>query len=541
MNFFWPISIIVSFSFVCVFPAFYTFVGTDIGVYYEISRVLFEEGSLVLFGNYWDHKPILIYLWFYPFHYLDSFIPFSSLGLRIGSWLLYCLTSILIYFGLYNLFCMSRVSYSKWNIWFCLIPALFYCSLSFSSFDYAHNNILTMASFGISLAGLIFAIIYLGSEYNNYLIGTFSGFLLASAPFFRPTGIAGIVTCLALLIFLLLFYRRKYMSLITRSGSLVLITICFFLMWLLITHFLGSSWQNIFCSIVLFNKNYAGISNYTVSTFEFLTFDKNFIKESAILLLLILISCHRLLEDNKKKEIKKWWILGLLIFWGIVEIGISISLQRKTIGYYLITPLFSLFFIAFSLLFSGNPFKSILNKIMLFVLVVLIVFHPIQNLIDIPSAVYFNTFASQKEMPTAEVVRLIKQESRSSSPRVFIFGNRSNLYSLAAFNDIKSFSWVTYANVLTVEDFSQVFKDKLDGFRYSIINDPPEFIVFTGQLNHSNVIPNIFYRVEDEQDLEWLELWIKGKYVEVKTLSSDINSWPYNYTYKVYRLIDNHK
>lgn len=525
----WPVGSIIIFSFICNILSFFMFVGTDVGGYYEISRVLFEQGKLALFDNYWDHKPILIYFWFLPFHWLDIFISYSSLGLRIGAWLLYCTNAILLYIGFLKVSSVFDIADTWKSKIVYLFPALFYCSISFSTLDYAQNNILSMASFGLSFAGLLFSLAYLYSNHKCLHIAFLAGFILSCAVFFRPTGIAGIVTCIVIGLF---FYKHINLSKMVT----ILLSVFFFCVVLLITTItLGTSWQNLWNTLIVFNFTYSSIYQDATSVFDFLTFNKSFLTQFIVLILLILGNSFTCFYKFKKISISQKIVISSLIIWGIVELSIAFILQRKMIGYYLLAPLFVIFCTAYLALFISRLFKEqeIQTRINAFILFCCILYYPIENIQVIPKEVYSNSFASQEKMPTAEVIRTIQANTQWKYPRIFVYGNRANIYSLAALKDIRPYNWTTYANILTVENFMPQFKEKIDEFQNNLQQDPPEFIVYVMAPESS---PNIYYRLQDAEYLKWFDIWVKANYVERKTISSGVVSWPYGYEYKVFQL-----
>lgn len=532
--------ILFIFCLFCIYPSFYEFVGTDIGVYYEISSRLFVENNLSLFENYWDHKPLLIYLWFYPFHVLD-FSNYSVLGLRTGTLALLYLNAALMYHYLKSIINNFLPEAHKIFLPFLLVPVFFYCSLAYGEYDFSLNGILNMASLALELAGILASYYYVEFTTRGNITLMWSGFMLGTAPFFRPTAFSGIYS----LIFLIVISSRS-----SKLRSYVFIAISSLLtigLWLSITFWLGTDPGTWFSILVVFNTLYASI--YNTPVIDFLQFNKSFYTLSGFLIALVLLALLQILTLGglRKKYFSNLWhrnkpIIGLYIVcwcWSLTEMAISLILQRKIMGYYLIQPLFAVYLISFisCFLISYRSIKCIIGTMILFLAPV--IFNNYISYHYTPTEIYNNRFGSQDDLPTAKVIELIKsQHDMTWKKRLFIFGNRANLYTMARQNGICSYSWVTYANLLTLSNQIPIINNKINQFKQNFYLDPPEYIVvvYNNTQNKSMDMENIYYQASAYNEARWIRVFINEKYTKIATITSDIKAWPSNYSYNVYKL-----
>lgn len=176
-------------------PLWRTFIGTDLGVYWEVARRLAIDGRLALDGNYWDHKPPMVYLLLAPFAVLDT--PGRELlGLKVGTLTIYVGHAILACWAIAR---AGGRGASAWIVATAMVGLVMALVLH-ARLDAALNGILLVCASLTEAAGvalLIAAIVARAQDDEGQTradalrAAVCAGVLLAIAPCWRPSAIAG--------------------------------------------------------------------------------------------------------------------------------------------------------------------------------------------------------------------------------------------------------------------------------------------------------------------------------------------------------------
>jgi hypothetical protein len=492
-------------------PYCFSFIGTDNGVYYQVSKQLFHDGYLGLFKNYWDHKPLLIYLWYLPFHVFD--VGFSSFGITFGSWLLYFLSTLLVFTALYQSLKNKNISiYQK--VFYGILCSLFLYFVSLGWHDRPQNGIIFYTSLCFSITGLLTVIsCFDNSSVRKYI---WAGFLLGSAPFWRQTGITGIVACLIFLLIIMIFVKGENRFKISKNVFWIL---CFSLLfagiWLLTSIILGSDFNSLWNTLVAFNINYSKYNRDAISIGKFLTHDR------FTLLLIILLLFWIINPRSKSKKIidsgdyLKVLLLGV---WWVIEVSVAIILRKST-GYYYFGIIFSSFLLGFAYLVVFNKNHHYYKKIFLSLTIIVFIY----SLSKVPIKLFNNEMFSQKRQPTGQIISILRNSRKVKSSRMLVIGNRANLYTLALDFGIRPYKWVTFSTIL--DDNVKIFLDEKEDFKNEFLNDPPEYIIRVGSANGGF-----------KDTINWLSNRLENDYICQNKISSSKSQWPYKYQYEIYVL-----
>jgi hypothetical protein len=235
-------------------PHFFTFVGTDIAVYYETGRRLASDGNLSLWVNYWDHKPPLIYVIFAAFTHLDYLLG-NTWGLKIGVLALYIAGASLVYIALLR-YCsgLGQKFAAAIGLSLSIVLALGWV-------DFATNGILMVLAIFLSFSGLVFAISAIGVK--EALLG---GVLIGLAPFFRPTALTGFGV-LSLLLFIN-YTRLHQFKFLHKAWIASILTLA---IGVALTMLLG--WESVYETLISFNALYGQKHRIITSISAFLQQD----------------------------------------------------------------------------------------------------------------------------------------------------------------------------------------------------------------------------------------------------------------------------
>lgn len=167
-------------------PYFRTFIGTDLGVYWEVSRRLHEDGQLALGINYWDHKPPAAYFALLPWHRFTT-PELEFRGLKLGA--------LAIYLGSFALVALAllRAAADRSPARTLAICGIVATAAAFSldaRLDAAQNGLPSIGALCFEAAGLAFLAAAVMNR-KRVFSALLAGFLLASAPFWRPTSAIG--------------------------------------------------------------------------------------------------------------------------------------------------------------------------------------------------------------------------------------------------------------------------------------------------------------------------------------------------------------
>lgn len=477
-------------------PQLHEFVGTDIGVYYEIGRRLATDGRLELWGNYWDHKPPLIYLFFALFSHLDAWLG-DTAGLKYGTLAGYAGLTLLVYRALSG----SRPAEGRI---LATLGSATCASLILGWLDPVANGILMVGALLCAFSGLVLCVD--GRRDASTLLG---GALVGLAPFLRPTALTALPFMLVLLVVADRTPDGKRRLGLSLGGCIMVAVTC--ALWLL--SFGGTA---VFDSLIHYNADYGSRARSATPLPDFFLQDPLALTLAGCLLAGSLVFVVRAESPRRLKS-------AILLAWALTEV-LSIVFQRKIQSFYVfgfLLPLLLTF--VYSAAQTTRPFRMAASAALALMLAGTLGYS--WNRVDL--RVFQNPLVSQRTQKTQSVVEaMVAQGCRGTPREVLVYGNRAQIYTLAASEGIRPYAWSVFLN--PVVDGS-IFADRQHQLLESLATRPASFIVYVGTPGWS---PNIGGRIAG------LEALIERAYVEVPIPPVSGLESPYNYHYRLYRHID---
>lgn len=474
-------------------PQLYEFVGTDIGVYYEIGRRLATDGRLELWGNYWDHKPPLIYLYFAIFSHLDALLGDTS-GLKLGALCAYSGLTLLAYRAL----SIARPTDSRT---LAALGSAAATSLVLGWLDPVANGILMVSALICAFSGLVLCAD--GKRDTTVFLG---GALIGLAPFLRPTALTALPFMLTLLF---LEYRKtgeRRRLWLALSGAVMVAGGC--ALWLLT--FGGSA---VFDSLIHYNADYGSRARSTTAVADFFFQDPIALCLAGVLLTSGVASLSCATSPHRSISLVLW-------AWALTEVA-SIVFQRKIQSFYLfgfILPLLLAF--TYSALNATQTFRTIAAVLLSTILAGTLGYSA--HKLDL--RILQNPLVSQHTQKTNAIAQIMSAQNCKGVPNdVLVYGNRAQIYTHAAAVGIRPYSWTVFLN--PVVDGS-LFADRQRQLVDSLTANPASFIVYVGGDGWS---PNIGGRIEK------IEALIKQRYTAIPVAQTGGLETPYNYQYRLYR------
>ncbi|MBB3304160.1 MULTISPECIES: hypothetical protein [unclassified Enterobacter] len=480
---------------VLYYPQFFGFVGTDGGVYYEVTNRLKIDGGLHLWKNYWDHKPNLTYYLIYPFTFL-SIVEMESLGIKLAFLTYYILG------GAISLLAINMIN-SKNQIILLISFAIMFQFL-LGDLDLVSNGVFFSLSLFLEFSGLVLALY--GSKKSHLF---FSGLFLGCAPFLRPTSI---IACFILVVYFLInFISRKNNNEVRKLARIFITIFLISLILLFLLVLQSGNVSNFFDTFIKFNSTYGGFYRNKTLITDFFT--QNYVAFFYFAISFILM-IYSFFVSRKKNSF-------LLVLWACLEI-ISFVYQRKIQSFYVfgfLLPTLLVFITLINDQLNSKTQKFIYSLFLCFCLLInLNSIYTKYNLI-----IEGNHFGTQENQFTYLVPQKMASLScGEKNKNILVYGNRAQLYTFSEKLGILPYKWPVYLNPLVDRSiFSGLANEFMDGLR----NDPPVFIVYSGGPGWD---PNIDGRILK------LEEFINEQYREVELKPKVSNEYPYNYIYRLY-------
>jgi hypothetical protein len=484
-------------------PHWYTFVGTDIGVYYEIANRWSQDGFIRLGINYWDHKPPLIYILFLPFTLLDRVIG-DSWGLKFGSLLLYICGLILVWFS--SKYHTAKVpSVSALVVMIIAIVAL-------GPLDYAQNGLPMLLAICFNFSGLcLIASVRSNDNFKRALAG---GILIGLSPFLRPTAVTGAILLTS--IFAYKAWRKEEFSAYRISLIATAVTISVFLITTVSITGFSEGWR----SLVDYNVNYGKFYRERTEISAFFL-------QQPVAMIVGVFSIGILVIFWRLRLFKEGCDIAFLItLWILIEL-ISSVMQRKIQSFYTFS--FMIPLLLGALIATGQTSSGHIKNTGIFVFGLLILYAIFQLFLNRPpNAIFSNDFISQKRQMPYLISRRIFEDSINSTcskPSLLVYGNRAQIYTHSRLLSVAPYlSDNVYANPLV----DGAFTNRKENINEKLKNGLPNYVVYVG--GEDGRSPNIAGRIS------MLENSLAASYVPIDLPIKESSEWPYQYTYIIYKL-----
>lgn len=499
--------------------SFRTFVGTDLGVYWEIARRLRETGELALYKNYWDHKPPGIFFLLYPFTFLPSG-NLDTLNIRIAVATIYALLASLLSWRLCRLSVILSQEQRTSNP---LLPRIMKISLSGAIFtliffaipiDSQANAVPLIASLVLEIISVITVIERRVGPLRSFVAGT----MQSAAFIIRPT-FSGFIASLVILIL-----RREYFSIAKYLTGVFLVGGLVFLIWLA----LGTNVFYIGDSLYYFNREY-------VTHFKSITGVIAYLTQSDTALVIIGLSlvtsvsaissiyvCRKRIHVGPAPMLKMfgpWFLYVTLAF-------LQAFAGRKIQSFYLfslVVPTVS--FAIFSLMLSRRLDLirfGYVNALLLLSLS-LLTWSNLKQWKEVEP----NSFFTNRNMISGVVLssasHCVTNDVKQS--RLWVYGNRAHLYDLGRSAGLKPYDWTVYDTPLWWID-DERFTSWLAMFR----SDPPEVII---RVNPRSLPLTKLKENWNERSLA-IEQVIVESYRKADFPIPTESAWPYNHLYELF-------
>ena len=489
-------------------PYFFAFVGTDIGVYYEVSKRLALDGHLTLFGNYWDHKPILPYLAYLPFTGLDT--PAQEfLGLRVGMVAIYAGAALLAMWSM--LLAMPR---RAGGVLVATAAAVCVVALGFMpSIDERQSGMLIIAGVCVEFASVMMLV--RAVERASLPAALMSGFLAGTAPYWRPTSIgAGLLLGLLLI----LVWRRDPR---TRLLALAALSTAFAtgLSWLALTLAMGSSPGDVIATLGSFNGAYGAYFQSQTPIWAFVTQRPwtswtSIAGASTVLLLLI----------NPRRKTVDAGLPVLAVYFALVCCALSI-LSRK------MEPFYAYYFACAFVLSGAAIVASVSARLPRLGLAAgLLACIGAAHATSVAGRtargyVAGNLWCSNEDQTTGVIARELGAMAKPGDT-LWICGNRAPLYEQARRHGLSAWDWTVFDTPLfSISD--ERFEEWFDRF----VNQPPTFIVRLNNAQSAPWVDQATFRSRRDR----INDAIARRYTKsgVPSVAGVGKPWPYGYTFEV--------
>lgn len=530
---------------VAYWPYFYTFLGTDLGVYWEVSRRLYRDGQLAIGTNYWDHKPPAIYLALLPWHALTQ-AHAELLGLKLGVMAIYVAGCGLV---------AAAMRYARVPVALATGGAALAGALALSaSFDAAQNGVAAVAGLCCEASGLLLMIGATSRppSRKTRFAAALSGVLLSAAPFWRPTSIAGGSVLLVLGVWSL-FRRAKQLPTYAWEGAVLrgfVFAAAGVGVWCLLVVALGSTPRQFFEAVIAFNVRYGQYFRGQTSLMAFVTQSGLALCVGGLGAILLMAG---LWPSALKRETKVTGVEGGpargLAPWalvvGYVVLAAAIALNaRKVQSYFILQLVYPLFF-GGVLLFALRAWQGKqwgIRLVAAFCWGAAITITASSWSLAWP-IVRGNAFAANQRMQTGEIARVLAiaagaghaaQAPVSASsiphagrPTLWVLGNRAGLYQLGDLHGLTNYDWTVYDTPLygMPEETWKAWWSRL-------VAKPPDVIA-----RYSNAMTTPWEpQPAASSRAAAIAEFIQRNYESVPLPAGTDSSWPYGYTISLYHL-----
>lgn len=501
-------------------PYWYTYAGTDLAVYWEVAQRFAESGRLALGETYWDHKPILIYLALAPWALLGAFMS-GLAALKMGVLVIYSLGPLAAFAAAARW--MSTLTHSTART-LLIAPGIAACAaLSLDArIDAPHNGILVVAGLWTEAAGLLLLAIPGPSSRRSIA----AGILLGAAPFWRPTSIAGLAVLGICTLVTLAFRRTSPREMLTRPLviSSVAATASIFLL-IALTRALGTPFATWWHVIIELNSAYGGhFRSITPVVGYFQQNQVAFAWFNGAAALIVALGIVRLLPRFRSDSAPPAFDAAALLY---VALSVALAIfGRKIQNFYpyqfaLPVVLGAAYFLATSPL-ARRRLPTIIPTAAAIAATASVL---IGSLRAVPPEVWRGAFASNASMDTGVIAKVLAERAPAGNARLWVLGNRANLYGLCREHGIKPYDWTVYdLPTLTISD------SEFETWMNRLRTDPPEFIV---RVNNCQFAP------WDSQDrvrarAGAVNTFIAERYETIPTPAPTGSSWPYRFEFVLY-------
>lgn len=498
-------------------PYFHAFVGTDIGVYYEVAKRLVADGRLELFGNYWDHKPLLPFLAFAPFTWLDA--PGAEFrGLRLGMLAVYAGSALLAMWA--SMLAMPR---TLGGVAAMLASAIAVVALGFMpQIDERQSGILIIAGVCFEFASVMCLVRSLERRSTGFAIA--SGILAATAPFWRPTSIAaGVMILFAFLGSNTRAVRNRGGSALdrvitTRALAAAVITVT---SWIALTLLLGSRFADVVDTLAGFNGSYGAYFSAKTPIAAFLT-QRAWTTWPAIIGLASIV----LLWVPPRKDLMVGFP-GVAAQFALLTLGLSI-MSRKMEPFYAYQFTTALVLAGGVIVANYSHRRPRIGLALGLLALIGSIYATVTARTSASPYVVGNAWCSNEDQATGAIARRLGAMARPGDT-LWICGNRAPLYEQCRRRGISPHDWTVYDTPLFwISD--KRFQAWIGDFERT----PPTFIV----------------RLDNAQNAPWVDAsrfaaraaringLIDARYAPLTSALEPATGkpWPYSYTFKVYAL-----
>ncbi|MBL9001851.1 MAG: hypothetical protein JNK25_12015 [Phycisphaerae bacterium] len=510
----------------CYWPYFRVFIGTDLGVYWEVSRRWCESGRLSLLGNYWDHKPPAVYLALLPWHGLGH-DGAEFLGLKIGTLLIYAAS----FAGILVAILIAARDLRPWRILGVsgLVAAAAAISLD-ARLDAAQNGIAAVAALTFEGAGLVaMGLALRRTDRRMRIAAVVAGVLLASAPFWRPTSIVGgglLALIASVGIGARLVNRRwpTWMSGVVWTLGAASATA---FAWLLLVIASGSSIGDFIFAVLAFNTRYGTYFRSITPIGEYFrqenpACDLFRLAAAASAVLMVLGFRWRNREPTSNSSQMECLCAAVYLLLAVLVAAATRKIQSFYVFQFVLP---ALFVGAYAVARIGSvPWRWWpaaagwgLSGLLAW-----------QSWMLVWPIATRNDFASNARMQTGFIVELLTElDAGQGVKRLWVCGNRAPLYSAAARSGIRPYDWTVYDTPVYA-----VSREEFDRWWLKFAADPPEFIVRLGNAQ------NTPWEARDEfrRRAGLVNALLAEQYDVVPTPPHGQNTWPYGYVFSIHTL-----
>jgi hypothetical protein len=568
-------------------PWWRTFIGTDLGVYWEVSRRLWTDGRLSLGGNAWDHKPLGIYVVLAPFHWLNT--PAAEfLGLKIGALFIYAAA----FAAPAWLIARAAGAHARPFLSACCIAAAATLGASLALYgplDAAQNGILVVAAVSLEVCGL--ALLWLAylcpNRHGTTLRGVLAGVCIGSAPFFRPTAVvAGFILLVLAAFAVWMMFRQRGLTRSLARGRAEGMTEAAMnpaiagaaaagmtvLGWIAATAALGTLPADLWRVLVVFNAEYGAYYRMQTPIAEYITQSPECLLVAAGGCMAVLWACvsfwlrggaaaantvdggvgqlawpdargnsaHGLATQTGLPG--RTGVPGLPGMAGLA--GVATAVALSALAYVAISFALGLYArkiqsfypyqFALPAIFAGGAALSLVAAhapkraaAFAFMLMSAAVYLTVNSLRLCLPVVGGNDIASNQSMATGRIVDAIVAFNVPDPVvrTLWVQGNRAPLYAQAARVGIAPYDWTTFDTAVYAASDAH-FDAWITRFRHS----PPAFIV---SLNNARSVPWMD-QTKVQSRSHAIDEILASRYRRLTVDLAGQNTWPYGYEFIVY-------
>lgn len=545
--------VVAVFVAVSYLPWWRTFIGTDLGVYWEVSRRVWEDGRLIFGGNAWDHKPLGIYLALAPFHLFNT-DAHEFLGLKVGTLAVYTAA-----FAAPTWLLSRAAGGAAWPVRAvcCVLSAsLLAAGLSlYGPLDAAQNGILVVSAVSLEVCGL--ALVWQSVQgtpgRRSVLRGVLAGVCIGSAPFFRPTAIAAGLVLLGLFLIQTLSLLRAHRghaairhSLASSLGAATVSAGLTVLMWLGLTVALGTPLDVLWRVLVAFNAEYGAYYRAHTSVADYLTQCPVCLSSAAAGWIALVWAGATHLRGatrawgatsrdvaqtgaTRDADVHAWVILGAAAYAALCfALGLYARKIQSFYPYQFVLPALFAGGAALALLAGRAPRRAGVFAGLCALAGLSLTFHSLRYCLPVIGG---NDVASNQRMATGLIVDALARYNVPDPAQrtLWVQGNRAPLYAQAARVGIAPYDWTVFDTAVYAAS-DAAFETWIERFRHS----PPGFIV---RLNNAQSVPWMEpSRVVSRSAT--IQAVIDTRFEQISVNTSGQNTWPYGYDFTVYRRID---